>query len=212
MQRVAEFMQRLADRVQPLAEEFGGLGLGLVAFVDSSFLTLPEVADLLIVIYTVRSPAEWYRFALITTVGSVAGSFALYLVGRRGGEALLRRKFAERHVLRGLSWFRRYGAWTLVLPAIMPPPMPFKLFVLAAGVAGVPRPAFVMAVIVGRGVRYAAAALLAKWYGAQAGALLQSRLADVMLVAGGMIVLAAIAWWSWRRLGGNRDSHGQPPL
>jgi membrane protein YqaA with SNARE-associated domain len=139
MQRFLEFMHSFAGRVQAFAEGLGGPGLMLVAFVDSSFLTLPEVADILVVVFTIREPSRWWYFSGMTTLGSLAGSYVLFLVGRKGGEALLRRQFHERHVDRGLEWFKKYGALVLIIPAMLPPPMPFKIFVLLAGVSGVSR-------------------------------------------------------------------------
>jgi membrane protein YqaA with SNARE-associated domain len=199
MSTVWEWLRELAHGVQPFAEAWGAPGLAVVAFIDSSFLTLPEASDLLIVLLTVRAPDAWYTFPLAATAGSIAGSYALYLVGLRGGAALLRRRFGEGAVHRSLDWFRRYGAWTLVVPAMMPPPMPFKIFVLASGVAGVPRLAFLLAVLVGRGTRYTGVALLARRYGRSAIAVAQAHLLEVMLVGVGVLLLAGVGWWGWRR-------------
>lgn len=199
MQQILDMMRGLGARVQELAEALGGTGLVLVAFIDSSFLTLPEVADVLIVLFTIRSPDDWLYFAAMTTLGSVAGSYALYLIGRRGGEALLRRRFHERHIDRGLAWFRRFGTLMLIIPATLPPPMPFKIFVLLAGVAGVERGRFVLAVAVGRGARYAGEALLAKLYGESALRFVQQNTMGVLLPAAAFLVTVAAVWLAWRR-------------
>ena len=106
MQRFLELIHAFAGRVQAVAEGLGGPGLMLVAFIDSSFLSLPELADILVVMFTLREPSRWWYFSLMTTAGSMAGSYALFLVGRKGGEAMLRRNFHERHVDRGLEWFK----------------------------------------------------------------------------------------------------------
>ena len=110
MQRFFEFIYGFGGRMQSVAEALGGPGLMLVAFIDSSFLTLPELADILVVMFTIREPSRWWYFSAMTTLGSMAGSYALFLVGQKGGEALLRRRFHERHVDRGLEWFKKYGA------------------------------------------------------------------------------------------------------
>ena len=91
MQRFLEFIHTIAGRVQALAEGLGGPGLMMVAFIDSSFLTLPEVADILVVMFTIREPSRWWYFSGMTTLGSMMGSYVLFLIGRKGGEALLRR-------------------------------------------------------------------------------------------------------------------------
>jgi membrane protein YqaA with SNARE-associated domain len=73
MHHLAALLHRLVQIVQPLAERLGAPGLALVAFFDSSFLSLPEVADALIVIMVIQRPAEWLYIAAMATVGSVAG-------------------------------------------------------------------------------------------------------------------------------------------
>ena len=199
MHAFLNFIHGIAARAQALAESLGGPGLFIVAFVDSSFLTLPEVADILVVLFAIRSPADWPYFVAMTTAGSVAGSYALYLVGRKGGEALLRRRFHERHVDRGLGWYRRFGAWVLVVPATLPPPTPFKLFVLVAGVAGVDRRGFLAAVAVGRGVRYGVEAYLATLYGEQALRFVQENAFKWAIPAILALVALIVAWLLWRR-------------
>ena len=199
MQAALSLLSSLSARAQALAESLGGPGLMLVAFVDSSFLTLPEVADLLVVMFTIRSPGEWAYFAAMTTAGSVTGSFALYAIGRKGGEALLRKRIHERHVDRVLSWYRRFGALVLVVPALLPPPMPFKAFVLLAGLAGVERGRFLLAVAFGRGLRYGGEALLAKWYGDAALRFLEQNLVTWLLPIVGTVAVITAGWWVWRR-------------
>jgi membrane protein YqaA with SNARE-associated domain len=210
MQAFLNFIHGLAARAQALAEALGGPGLLLVAFVDSSFLTLPEVADILVVLFAIRSPGDWPYFAAMTTAGSVAGSYVLYLVGRKGGEAMLRRRFHERHVDRGLAWFRRFGAGVLVVPAMMPPPMPFKLFVLVAGVAGVDRRRLVAAVAIGRGIRYGGEAYLATLYGEQALRFIQDNAFRWALPVVLAVVAVVTGWFLWRRIRRRRGSAGGP--
>ncbi len=199
MQRFLEFIYAFAGRVQAFAEGLGGPGLMLVAFIDSSFLTLPEVADILVVMFTIREPSRWWYFSGMTTLGSMAGSYALFLVGRKGGEALLRRNFHERHVDRGLEWFKKYGALVLIIPAMLPPPMPFKIFVLLAGVSGVSRGPFLAALAAGRGARYGGEALLARIYGEQALVFVTENASRLFIPAGGLLVVAL-----WRS-GGSGD-------
>ena len=201
MDRLSEIAHRLSVSVQQFAESWGAPGLTLVAFVDSSFLTLPELADILIVVFSIRQPHLWLYFAAMTTLGSVAGSSALYAVGRKGGEALVRRGFHERHIDRSLAWFQRHGAVALVVPAMLPPPMPFKLFVLMAGVSGVRTLPFVTAVTIGRGLRYSGVAWLARVYGHDALTFIEGRFSISLLwpILGLTVVLVG-GWWLWRRL------------
>src|SRR5687767_2163081 len=161
-------MQRLVAWVQGFAESLGGPGLFIIAFLDSSFLSFPEVCDLLIVLLTVQHKARMPFYALMCTLGSVAGCLALYSVGRRGGEAFLKRRFKAGHVERAMELFRRHGLLAVIVPSLLPPPMPFKIFVLAAGVARVRPLDFLVAVSIGRGVRYFGEGFLALWYGERA--------------------------------------------
>ena len=86
-------MQRLVTWVQGFALALGGPGLFLIALLDSSFLSFPEVVDLLIILFVTRHKERMIYYALLATFGSMAGCFMLYLLGRKGGEAFLRRKF-----------------------------------------------------------------------------------------------------------------------
>jgi membrane protein YqaA with SNARE-associated domain len=210
---MTDFFHSLAAWAQQVADQLGGAGLALVAFFDSSFLTLPEVADVLVAVFTIREPSQWAYFAAMTTLGSVTGCLALFWVGRKGGDALLRRRFHERHVDRGLRWFQRYGALVLVVPALLPPPMPFKIFVLLAGVSGVPVAHFVCAVAFARGLRYGGFALLAYYYGNWAVQVVQNNVYDVILPVAAAVVALAAAWLAWRRWGAPllRARPSEPP-
>jgi len=165
MQPLAGFLKQLVEWIKPVALSLGGPGLFLVAFLDSSFLSLPEVSDILIVVLTVQHPARWLYYGLLTTAGSVLGCFALYSLARKGGEAFLRRWFSDSHVQRGLRIFQKYGLLAIIVPSLLPPPTPFKIFVLLAGVARVRRSTFLLAATVGRGIRYVGEAWLAYAYG-----------------------------------------------
>src|SRR5688572_32923956 len=98
MQKIGEFLRQLASTAQQFAEQFGGFGLFLVAFIDSSFLTLPEVADALVVIFTIKEPDRWLYWAGMTTLGSTTGCAVLYSLARAGGHAMVRRGIHERHL------------------------------------------------------------------------------------------------------------------
>jgi membrane protein YqaA with SNARE-associated domain len=192
-------MQRLLTWVQGFALSLGGPGLFIIAFLDSSFLSFPEVCDLLIVWLTVQHPHRMLFYALMCTLGSVAGCFALYLVGRRGGEAFLKKRFKAKHIERAMDVFRRYGLLAVIVPSLLPPPMPFKIFVLAAGVAQVRRIDFLLAVSIGRGARYFGEGLLAIWYGEQAVVFLRDNARTAGTVTAALILTGALIWIWWRQ-------------
>jgi membrane protein YqaA with SNARE-associated domain len=194
-----DFIKRLVDFVTPIAHQLGGPGLALVAFLDSSFLSLPEVNDILIVLLVIQYPDRWLYYAAATTVGSVAGCYALYMVGRKGGEAFLRRRFHERKVERGMAVFRRFGMLAIIVPSLLPPPTPFKIFVLLAGASQVRPLTFLAAATIGRGCRYGGEALLAYWYGRDAARMIQENLQTVMTWVAVAVLALAVGFYVWRR-------------
>src|SRR5687767_8470380 len=109
-------MHRFLDWVQGFALSLGAPGLFLIAFLDSSFLSFPEVCDLLIVWLTIQHRERMLFYALMCTIGSVAGCFALYAVGRRGGRAFLDRRFKTASVERAMAVFRRFGLLAIIVP------------------------------------------------------------------------------------------------
>jgi membrane protein YqaA with SNARE-associated domain len=198
-------MHRLSAWVQASAVALGGPGLFLIAFFDSSFLSFPLGVDLLIIGLVTAHKERMLYYALMPTLGSMAGCFALYIVGRKGGEAFLRRRFPDSHVDGALGVFRKYGVLAVAVPALLPPPAPFKPFVLAAGVAGV-RPAdFLIAVGIGRGVRYFGEALLAVWYGERAAQFVRHNVRPVSLGLAVAVLVGGVGWIWYRR---RRDSRG----
>jgi membrane protein YqaA with SNARE-associated domain len=194
-------MQRLLVWVQGFAESLGGPGLFLLAFLDSSFLSFPQVVDILVVLLTLQHK-EWVLFyALMGVTGSMGGCYALYRVGRRGGEALLMKRFDQRQVDRAVEMFRRYGLLAIIVPSLLPPPTPFKAFVLAAGVARMRSVDFLLAIAIGRFIRYFGQGLLAVWYGDQAVVFLRTHAESVGLWLAVIILVGGLGWFWWRRRG-----------
>ena len=151
----------------------GPAGVFLAAFLDSSFLSLPEINDLLVVTAAARAPETAWLYVATATLGSLAGCSALWVLARRGGEALLLRRFGSERVARVRQAFQKYDVLAVALPAVLPPPMPFKLFVLGAGVFGLSFQRFALTLVVARGLRYLAWAVIGIRYGNAAMALLR---------------------------------------
>lgn len=188
--------------IKGIAVSLGGPGLFIIAFLDSSFLSFPEVNDILIILLTTQHKERMLYYALMTTLGSIAGCLALYTVARRGGEAFLRKRFKAHYVDMAMDRFRRYGLLAILIPSIMPPPMPFKIFVLAAGVAKVRLADFIIAIAIGRGIRYFGEGLLAVYFGERAGDFLQEHAVVLAVSAGGLAVLLGGGWFLWQRRAG----------
>ncbi|HEX7084849.1 MAG TPA: VTT domain-containing protein [Vicinamibacterales bacterium] len=184
--------------VQGFAAAIGGPGLFIIAFLDSSFVSLPQINDLLVITMVIQRPELMPYYALMATAGSVAGCLVLYVVARRGGDALLRRRFKGGRVERATDMIRRHGVLALVVPALLPPPSPFKLFVLLAGASGMRVVPFALSIAAARGARYLAIGLLSVWYGRQAVAYLEAHGRTVALWVVGIIV-AGVAIWLFLR-------------
>ena len=188
MHQFAEFVQRIIAIILPIAERLGGPGLFLIAAVDASFLSLPESGDTLVILLTIQRPGQWWYYAFMSALGSVAGCWVIYEIARKGGHALLK----EDHIEHGLSMFRRYGILAIVVPSMMPPPMPFKLFVLVAGIADVRPLTLCLAVFIGRMIRFGAVGWLAYRYGEQATALIHQNLPTFLTWLAIAIVVVAV--------------------
>jgi len=190
-----------------VALAIGGPGLLLIAFLDSSFVSLPQINDILVVLMVTEHKARMPYYAAMATLGSIAGCYAIYYLADKGGEAFLRRRLRAGHTERALALYRRHGVLALMVPALLPPPAPFKLFVLLAGFAGVRPLKFVLAVGIARGLRYLALGALAVWYGDFALELMRTRGREVALSLSAFLVAAAVAWW-W--FAGRADPAGPP--
>lgn len=190
---------RITAWIEAFAISIGGPGLFIIAFLDSSFLSFPEINDLLIVVAVVKRPELMVFYAGMATLGSIAGCLALYFVGRKGGDALLRKRFSGGTVERASALMRKYGAMALIVPALLPPPAPFKIFVLMAGVAKLPLATFIWAIAFGRGVRYFGEGILAVMYGQQALDYIRANGKIVAIVLVILIVAGAVAYYVWKR-------------
>src|ERR1700683_204332 len=147
-----------------LVATLGGLGLFLVAFFDSSVLSFPIVTDLLVIEESIQNPARMPYYALMATIGSLAGCFWLYVLATKGWVAFFYLR-AGPHAVRARRWVDSNAFLSVFIPAILPPPLPFKVFILAEGVFQVPLRTFVIALVLGRGLRYFGGGILAVRYG-----------------------------------------------
>lgn len=195
-------MSRFVGRIQALALTLGAPGLFLVTFLDSSFLSLPEIADLMVVWMVIQHKSRLLLYAGAATLGSLAGCLALYYAARKGGEALVRKRFGSGRAERALATLQRYGVLAVLIPSLLPPPAPFKIFILLAGVVEIPVSRFTIALLLGRGVRYFVEGLLAVWFGEQAIAVIRAHAAAASLGAVGVVLAALAAYALWSRARG----------
>lgn len=198
-----EFLNTLAAWLEQTLFPYGGVGLMLLAICDSSFLSLPEVNDILLMTASIRQPERMVLFAGMTTTGSVIGCSMLYAVGRGGGGAFLRRRTRQSlstawmQKIRG--WYRKYGMLAVIVPSLLPPPVPFKVFVLSAGTFGISWPRFIGAVTIGRSIRYFTQGVIAVMYGEAAIAFVQANYSSIGIALSIAILFGAAAFVLWKR-------------
>ena len=199
-------MGRIVGRIRALAMALGAPGLILVAFLDSTFLPLPGATDLLLIIMTTRHKefVLWYILAAIG--GSLAGCLVMHAIGKKGGEALVRKRFTGEKIERAMASLQRHGIIAVLVPSLLPPPAPFKIFVLLAGVVGISATRFATAIVIGRAIRYGALGYLAIRYGGRASTYVaehgtQASLALVGVLVGGF---AGYMLWTKARSGKTR--------
>ena len=150
--------------LQNLVAMMGGGGLFVVAFFDSSVLSFPFITDALVMRLSFANPARMPYYAAMAAAGSLAGCIWLYLLAKKGGEAYFHRH-AKGRSEQVKEWVDEHAFLSVFVPAILPPPLPFKIFVLAEGVFQVPLRTFILAILLGRGLRYLAEGILAVRYG-----------------------------------------------
>jgi len=190
-------LSRFIHSIQALALAWGAPGILVVAFLDSSILSLPEIADLLVIWMVTTHPARFALYVSSATIGSLLGCLALYYVGK-GGEALLRKRISTHRYDKTLDAFRRHGVMAVLVPSILPPPAPFKPFVLLAGVAEISVAKFTTAILIGRGARYFIEGLLALWYGERAMTYIREHSVQVALV---MVAVLCVGFLIYLRVG-----------
>jgi len=178
------------QKVVAFAGALGAPGLFLISFLDSSFLTFPVINDLLLIELAIQHPLRMPLYATMAMSGSVLGCVLLYFAARKGGEAFFEKKAGGRaQAIR--RWVEKNGFGGMLLAAMLPPPVPFKIFVLAGGVFEVPLGSFVTAIALARAVRYFGFGYLAVRYGDQAMPFVAAHKVEVAV---GVLVIAAVSY------------------
>jgi membrane protein YqaA with SNARE-associated domain len=167
------------------------------AAVDGSFLGMP--LDAIFVGYVYNDRSRFLLYVLLAAVGGALGSIVWYVIGYLGGEMLLRKRLSPAKFAKIHASFERHEFWALMFPAMLPPPTPFKIVVLAAAGFEMNFGHFLLAIFAGRFVRFLIEALLTLWFGPQVvtitGSLFRHHFVAILVGAG---VLAA-GWLLWRR-------------
>jgi len=167
-----------------------GPAMILIGALDSSLLSLPEINDYLVIARCFAHPRAVVFFPLFASTGSVLGCLLLYTILKRGGVAVLHRKFKLEHVQRVERVYARFGILALAVPALLPPPMPFKIFVATAGALQFPRRRFLLTILIARSVRYYTEGILAVYYGERVLRFLRDNGLMIVTIVGGLCLIA----------------------
>ncbi|MGH9496134.1 MAG: YqaA family protein [Candidatus Sulfotelmatobacter sp.] len=163
MKKIAHILARYTAWVLGLMKVLGIWGVFVIAFADSALLGMP--VDFVVATYVYQDRKRLLLYVAMASLGSALGSIPLYLIGYLGGEKVLRKRISEERFLKIHASFERHEFWALMFPGMMPPPVPFKIFVLAAAVFEMRFRDFLIAIFAGRFVRFLVESLLVLWFG-----------------------------------------------
>ena len=166
----------------------GPLGVFLFAIVDGAGVPTPGGMDALLVFLCVENPSQAYLMAALALAGSLIGCFILFYIARRGGGAYLAKYTSSGRGARFKVWFQHYGLLTVFIPALIPIPMPLKVFVICAGALGISPGAYLRVLIAARVPRYFALAYLGSQLGTQSWPWLKSHALHLFGLAAALFV------------------------
>ncbi len=189
----------IVDAIRTALLAIGVPGIFLIAVLDSSLLTIPEINDILVVSQVISRPERVIYLPLVTAAGSVGGCLLLYALARKGGEAFLRKRFSPQRVEQVERFYSRYGSLALLIPALCPPPTPFKIFVATAGALRYPKSKFIVTILIARSLRYYIEGTLAAFYGETILEIIQRHALTVTLAVLAAAALIYLVYWSMMR-------------
>jgi membrane protein YqaA with SNARE-associated domain len=173
----------------------------VIGALDSSLLSLPEINDYLVVGRCYKYPTAAFYFPLFAAIGSVIGCNILYTIVRRGGQAVLRKRFNLQSIKRVERAYERFGFLAIGIPAILPPPLPFKIFVATAGALEYPRWKFLLTVMIARSFRYYVEGILAVFYGRRVLLFMKDNGLVILSLVGALVLIGVIIYVISRRIG-----------
>jgi membrane protein YqaA with SNARE-associated domain len=178
---------------------FAAPAMIIIGALDSSLLSLPEINDYLVVGRCFKYPSAVFYFPLFAAIGSVIGCHILYTIVRRGGQAVLRKRFPLQSIKRVERAYERFGFFAIGIPAIMPPPLPFKIFVATAGALEYPRWKFLLTVMIARSVRYYVEGILAVYYGRRVLLFMKDNGLVIVSIVGTLVLIGLILYFIIRQ-------------
>jgi membrane protein YqaA with SNARE-associated domain len=173
---------------------FAAPAMIVIGTLDSSLLSLPEINDYLVVGRCFKYPSAAFYFPLFAAIGSVIGCNILYTIVRRGGQAVLRKRFPLAGIKRVERAYERFGFLAIGIPAILPPPLPFKIFVATAGALEYPRWKFLLTVMIARSFRYYLEGILAVYYGRRVLVFMKDNGLVIVSIVGTLVLIGLIIY------------------
>ena len=198
MKKILHFLAKYEIWLLAVLKPLGFWGAGALAFIDAAAFPVPM--DLILATYVWADKAHFYLYVIVSAAGSALGGLVFFLVGRAGGELFLMKRINRVRFEQLRDRFEKQEFLAMMIPSILPPPTPWKLFVIAAGVFEMKVSNFLLAVFIGRVIRNMITAILTIEYGPEIvhiAARLATRHRGV-LVAGLVVILAALGYWVWR--------------
>lgn len=189
MEILKHIVARYTEFAWAMLKPLGSWAVFAIAGIDSAFFGFP--LDPVVASYVYQDRPRFLLYAVMASAGSAAGCIILYLIGYKGGEVLLEKRISRTKFNKIRSSFDRHEFWALMFPSMMPPPFPFKVFVLAASVFERNFWHFLLAIFAGRLVRFLILSLLVLKFGAQVVALASASVAKHWLAL--LLAVAAIA-------------------
>lgn len=173
---------------------FAAPAMVIIGALDSSLLSLPEINDYLVVGRCFKDPTAVFYFPLFAAIGSVLGCNLLYTIVRRGGQAVLRKRFNLASIKRVERAYERFGFLAIGIPAILPPPLPFKIFVATAGALEYPRWKFLLTVMIARSFRYYVEGILAVFYGRRVLLFMKDNGLVILSIVGALALIGLVVY------------------
>jgi len=204
---MGQILARYTAWILGLIKVLGIWGVFVITFADSALVGMP--VDFIVATYVFQDRRRMLLYVAMASLGSALGSIPLYIVGYLGGEKVLRKRISEERFLKIHRSFERNEFWALMLPGMLPPPTPFKVFVLAAAVFEMKFRNFLFAIFAGRFVRFLVLSVLVLWFGPQIINHFGGIFKEHWLLLLGVILELALVLWLLARAG--RLKKNSPP-
>ena len=177
----------------PVILHLGFWGAGAVALLDSS--TIPVPMDAILAVWIWQDRRHFWLYVVMAAAGSAVGGLLPYGLGRAGGELFLLKKVNRERLEAMRSRFEQQEFWAVAIPSMLPPPTPWKVFVFAAGVFEMRVVLFMLAVFIGRLIRWLMLSLLVIELGPRAVQIIQSHALPALIIVGVLAIIAFALWW-----------------